>query len=216
MKFIFDFDRYDDYNDTDIVGLSYKVSLVVLIEERTVFLFVYPISISFSFFKSNFFSFLLLQGYVTPPNIIEPASFTYDATDSSAPRSSKGSSSSSVRVGSTNGTVPSANNIQPTTNTANNNRTGIVTTAQNPLYEKSTAYPNHQHYDSALNRYSPEGKDSESVLLAEKNKNQQLATVNNNNSQKLGNEISTEFFSASNDNGQINVQVTVLVGEFYF
>lgn len=156
-----------------------------------------------------------LQGYVTPPNIIEPASFTYDATDSSAPRSSKGSSSSSVRVGSTNGPVPSANNVQTTT-TSNNNRSSSVTSSQNPLYEKSSAYPNHQHYDSALNRCSPEGKDSESVLLAEKDKIQQLATVNNNNSQKLGNEISTEFFSASNDNGQINVQVTVLVGEFYF
>lgn len=149
---------------------------------------------------------------MTPPNIIEPASFTYDATDSTGPRSSKGSAAS-VRVGSTNGSIPSVNSAQPATN---NNRTGSVTTAQNPLYEKSTAYPNHQHYDSALNRCSPEGKDSESVLLAEKDKTQQLATVNNNNSQKLGNEISTEFFSASNDNGQINVQVTVLVGEFYF
>lgn len=149
---------------------------------------------------------------MTPPSIIEPASFTYDATDSSAPRSSKGSSSS-VRVGNTNGTLPSVNNVQAT---ANNNRTGSVTTAQNPLYEKSTAYPNNQHYDSAFNRCSPDGKDSESVMLGDKDKSQQLATVNNNNSQKLGNEISTEFFSASNDNGQINVQVTVLVGEFYF
>lgn len=38
--------------------------------------------------------------------------------------------------------------------------------------------------------------------------------VNNNNSQKMGNDISTEIFSASNENGKINVQVTVLVGEF--
>lgn len=29
-----------------------------------------------------------------------------------------------------------------------------------------------------------------------------------------GHDISTEIFSASNDNGKINVQVTVLVGEF--
>lgn len=34
--------------------------------------------------------------------------------------------------------------------------------------------------------------------------------------QKIGNDISTEIFSTSNDNGKINVQVTVLVGEFAF
>lgn len=33
--------------------------------------------------------------------------------------------------------------------------------------------------------------------------------------QRIGNDISTEIFSASNDNGKINVQVTVLVGEFF-
>lgn len=42
-----------------------------------------------------------------------------------------------------------------------------------------------------------------------------MLAANNNNPQKLGNDISTEIFSASNDNGKINVQVTVLVGEFY-
>lgn len=40
--------------------------------------------------------------------------------------------------------------------------------------------------------------------------------ANNNNPQKIGNDISTEIFSASNENGKINVQVTVLVGEFLF
>lgn len=44
--------------------------------------------------------------------------------------------------------------------------------------------------------------------------NTKYRDVSNANHQKIGNDISTEIFSASNDNGKINVQVTVLVGEF--
>lgn len=83
-------------------------------------------------------------------------------------------------------------------------------------------------------RKSPEGKDNDS-LRYEDNKStketiqkyhdvtnakaidQQKYRENSNaNHQKIGNDISTEIFSASNDNGKINVQVTVLVGEFQF
>lgn len=68
-------------------------------------------------------------------------------------------------------------------------------------------------------RRSPDGKDNEAFLLAEERKASVVVHNNNNNntinSTKLGTDISTEIFSnASNDNGKINVQVTVLVGEF--
>lgn len=79
-------------------------------------------------------------------------------------------------------------------------------------------------------RKSPEGKDNDSYhiedtkgrisannSLAKHNNNGQVAAGSNGinaGQQKIGNDISTEIFSASNDNGKINVQVTVLVGEF--
>lgn len=88
-------------------------------------------------------------------------------------------------------------------------------------------------YDTAL-RKSPEGKDSETFVVEDKSllvHNANSLSSHNNNGvatsgnvasatlpahQKIGNDISTEIFSASNDNGKINVQVTVLVGEFCF
>lgn len=97
-------------------------------------------------------------------------------------------------------------------------------------------------YDTV--RKSPEGKDTDSFMIDEKlsmatrsmdslcnsvnfnghhslnstGKNQPLQTSNASmvGHQKIGNDISTEIFSTSNDNGKINVQVTVLVGEFAF
>lgn len=77
------------------------------------------------------------------------------------------------------------------------------------MYGQGTVFPNQNHYESTLNRRSPDGKDNEAYLLEDKK------MANNNNPQKIGNDISTEIFSASNENGKINVQVTVLVGEFY-
>lgn len=91
-----------------------------------------------------------------------------------------------------------------------------------------------QLYDSTHSRRSPDGKDNEAFSHGEGRKlsaggsGQSSAGVtlnnnhnnnNNNNthlerSTKLGNDISTEIFSTSNENGKINVQVTVLVGEF--
>lgn len=79
-------------------------------------------------------------------------------------------------------------------------------------------------FDSTL-RKSPEGKDND-ALLSEGEKTVTGGNVppiinHNNNStnalvaghKKFGNDISTEIFSTSNDNGKINVQVTVLVGK---
>lgn len=95
-----------------------------------------------------------------------------------------------------------------------------------------TTVPTSLQYDSNNSgmRKSPEGKDNDSIRL-EDNKlsrdtlqkyhdtntkliDQQKYRDNSGNQQKIGNDISTEIFSASNDNGKINVQVTVLVGEF--
>lgn len=68
-------------------------------------------------------------------------------------------------------------------------------------------------------RKSPEGKDND-VLQHEDNKLTRDTTnkyrENSGNHAKIGNDISTEIFSTSNDNGKINVQVTVLVGEVSF
>lgn len=49
-----------------------------------------------------------------------------------------------------------------------------------------------------------------------------VSAINHNNNsttaghKKFGNDISTEIFSASNENGKINVQVTVLVGKCFW
>lgn len=68
-------------------------------------------------------------------------------------------------------------------------------------------------------RKSPEGKDND-ALRHEDNKSARNNTKkyreNNGNHPKIGNDVSTEIFSTSNDNGKINVQVTVLVGEVSF
>lgn len=96
---------------------------------------------------------------------------------------------------------------------------------------------------SSVMRKSPEGKDNDDAYRGENNvkalsKDSSLMqpqkyheTTNKLNDhhhnhhqqqqqpqqphQRIGNDISTEIFSASNDNGKINVQVTVLVGEFF-
>lgn len=113
--------------------------------------------------------------------------------------------------------------------------TGAGGSAHNP----AIAYAP-QLFDAALSRRSPDGTDNDAYLLAE----EQLKPANhhhngggggsggaggnhnnnNNNSTsataaigKMGNDnISAEIFSTSNDNGKINVQVTVLVGESVF
>lgn len=100
-------------------------------------------------------------------------------------------------------------------NNNNNNRIGDVTKAtnQNPLYNGSSKVYPQNNYDTALNRRSPEGEDSERYAVES---SQKIAM--NNNLQKGGgvsSEMSTGIFQASNENGKINVQVTVLVGKFY-
>lgn len=88
-----------------------------------------------------------------------------------------------------------------------------------------------QLFDAALSRRSPDGTDNDAYLLAEEQLKPTSAHnggnnnhINNNNNTsatasvgKMGNDnISAEIFSTSNDNGKINVQVTVLVGESVF
>lgn len=151
-----------------------------------------------------------LQGFTVPDSTTEPNSITSDITDSVRPNSK-------------------LKNLTPPLNNSNNNITNnnhqphryqnsATTKPQNPLYGQTTSYPPNHLYDTTLSRRSPEGKDNEAFHV-EQDKKLIAATaaataVNNNNSQKMGNDISTEIFSASNENGKINVQVTVLVGEF--
>lgn len=170
--------------------------------------------------------------------------------------SAANSSTTATLNGPSNGLIMAAaatTTTATTTNTSNNNNTkrklsaSSETKPQNPLYTtagsgSTVKYPingsgavvggsGSHHYESALNRRSPEGKDFDS-LYADHHMDKARSshgsnsiksgvsggtTVNNNNSQKMGNDLlSTEIFSALNDNGKINVQVTVLVGEFFF
>lgn len=58
MKFIFDFDSHDDYYDSDIIGLSYKVRFVVHFDVHiTSRRYVICISDSHHFLNSNNMSF---------------------------------------------------------------------------------------------------------------------------------------------------------------
>lgn len=104
----------------------------------------------------------------------------------------------------------------------------------NSHYESNVAYSNNASitemtapsYENGCNvmRKSPEGKDNDSNRLEDDklSKDTQQQKYNDPNNklndqhQRIGNDISTEIFSASNDNGKINVQVTVLVGEFSY
>lgn len=72
-------------------------------------------------------------------------------------------------------------------------------------------------------RKSPEGKDNDAIRHEDNKLTRDAAMQkyrenngNGNQHPKIGNDISTEIFSTSNDNGKINVQVTVLVGEALF
>jgi hypothetical protein len=123
--------------------------------------------------------------------------------------------------------VPTNNNLNKVNNNntySNNNNTRYPVTAknQNPLYSQSTSYPqtttNSFHFDPS-NRHSPEGKDSDSFT------NEMEKTVTSANAisgqQKNNNGVevvpaSAEVYSTSNsENGKINVQVTVLFGEYF-
>lgn len=169
--------------------------------------------------KCFFFSFLI-QGFTGPDSTTEPNSIASDITDSVRPNN-KIKNNSTPPLLTNNGTN---NNL---TNNNNNHQSHrypnsvVATKPQNPLYGQTTSYPPNHLYDTTLSRRSPEGKDNEAFhieqdkkIISANNAAAVAAAVNNNNSQKMGNDISTEIFSASNENGKINVQVTVLVGEF--
>lgn len=108
-----------------------------------------------------------------------------------------------------------------TANNNNNNRLVPVTTKstapQNPLYNHTTAaYTSQNSYDASINRRSPEGEDNESYAMVEQSNNKKMGMMNNNTQQPQqqqhsSGEVSTGIFQASNENGKINVQVTVLV-----
>lgn len=134
-----------------------------------------------------------------PDSATEPNSITSDVSNSIIPNAKTKHS-----------TPLPAKHSNTVNNNNNNSRYPNTTKPQNPLYGQGAVFPNQNHYESTLNRRSPDGKDNEAYLLEDKK------MANNNNPQKIGNDISTEIFSASNENGKINVQVTVLVGEFLF
>ncbi|KAG4066558.1 hypothetical protein HA402_007194 [Bradysia odoriphaga] len=135
------------------------------------------------------------EGYTVPDSTTEPNSITSDVSNSILPNTKTKHSTPSLPTKHPNNTV----------NNNNNPRYPATAKPQNPLYGQGTVFPSQNHYESTLNRRSPDGKDNEAYLLEDKK------MANNNNPQKIGNDISTEIFSASNENGKINVQVTVLV-----
>lgn len=107
-------------------------------------------------------------------------------------------------------------------------------TSANPLSTGPMSMQYETSGGSSALRKSPEGKDNDSFRiednklsrdqqkyqdnnkLLEQQKYRENNAINAGGHPKIGNDISTEIFSASNDNGKINVQVTVLVGEFEF
>ncbi|XP_055312649.1 protein phosphatase 1 regulatory subunit 16A isoform X2 [Sitodiplosis mosellana] len=106
-------------------------------------------------------------------------------------------------------------NVAYSTNTPMAGLTTTTTTASSSppsSYENGSGVPM---------RKSPEGKDNDSFRLEDNKpsaKDAQSKYHDPNNKlidqhQRIGNDISTEIFSASNDNGKINVQVTVLVDQ---
>lgn len=89
-------------------------------------------------------------------------------------------------------------------------------TNQNPLYNGSSKVYPQNNYETALNRRSPEGEDSERYAVEKS----QTIMMNNNKGGVgggggVGSEVSTGIFQTSNENGKINVQVTVLVGKLF-
>ncbi|XP_031640408.1 protein phosphatase 1 regulatory subunit 16A isoform X2 [Contarinia nasturtii] len=123
-------------------------------------------------------------------------------------------------------------------NLSRNNKTALISnTSYNAVHnstQRTIPKTNNSHYESTIGinsssyenegssvmRKSPEGKDNDSLRLEDSkpSKESQPNYHDPNNKlidqqhQRIGNDISTEIFSASNDNGKINVQVTVLVG----
>lgn len=138
--------------------------------------------------------------------------------------------------------IPAINTMSSKTSSKSTNSSsgdgGIV--GNNPHhYSSLTNHSTASSYETTV-RKSPEGKDNDSYHredakgrhmsnnnLTKHFHNGQLPTAGGSGSSgsnsstgsattehpKIGNDISTEIFSASNDNGKINVQVTVLVGE---
>lgn len=116
----------------------------------------------------------------------------------------------------------SLNTQRPAPKTNNSNYdSNVAYSTGSPSLTTASSYEN----GSSVMRKSPEGKDNDSFRLEDNSKpakeSQQKYHEPNNKlidqHQRIGNDISTEIFSASNDNGKINVQVTVqLVGEFSY
>lgn len=117
----------------------------------------------------------------------------------------------------------------------------LQSTSTSSSYSMGSYLNNKNAYDGII-RKSPEGKDNDSYHIEDKrmilsgisnnsnyinqNGGHSLNSINSNenklnstnsvqnDNQKNSNDVSAEIFSTSNDNGKINVQVTVLVGEF--
>lgn len=147
--------------------------------------------------KLLIFFYFYFQGYNTTDSITtEPNSLTSENQNSI----NSNQTSPNIPI------VPNNNNISNNNNNTNNNNTRYPTLpkSQNPLYGQTPTYPT--TYDTTIRR-SPEGKDNDSFVPEDK------LTTNNNGLQKNG-DISTGIFSTKNENGKINVQVTVLVGKY--
>lgn len=119
--------------------------------------------------------------------------------------------------------APKSNNSHYDNNIAYSTNTGLTTTTTAGAGPATASPPSSYENGSGVPmRKSPEGKDNDSFRLEDnkssaKDSHAKYHDPNNkliDQHQRIGNDISTEIFSASNDNGKINVQVTVLVGEF--
>lgn len=164
------------------------------------------------------------QGYTTTDGTHEPLSL---ASESSAPSSLRPANNNCHH--NNNGSVQQ-NGAAPGNGTNNNTRYPQSNLSYGTQMGFSTAQSsistNPNHIDgsptASHNRRSPEGKDNEMSSLGYMQEDSKKMLVNNNalasqrNSAASSADLTaTEIYTASNENGKINVQVTVLFGEYF-
>lgn len=127
----------------------------------------------------------------------------------------------SNRLTTVHNSTSSLNSQRSQSKTNNSHYDSNVAYSTNPPMTNALTSASYENGSSVM-RKSPEGKDNDSFRMEDKlggkdasHKYHETANKLIDQHQRIGNDISTEIFSASNDNGKINVQVTVLVGEFF-
>uniref|UniRef100_A0A0K8TKJ2 Protein phosphatase 1 regulatory subunit 16A n=1 Tax=Tabanus bromius TaxID=304241 RepID=A0A0K8TKJ2_TABBR len=146
------------------------------------------------------------QGLVPNNNTVSnEASNRKNAAQSSNSLNSLPSSTNNNNVSSNNSSIHNNNNGNPNNN--NNSRLNGNGKVQDGMVNHSNPYPSHM--DSSINtRRPPEGKDNE---YCNADDSKVIANSSISNLHKMSSDSRTEIFSATKENGKINVQVTVLV-----